>query len=404
LEAPLAVTDPWQTRSNALAFGRLDVDEDGLMDLVRANDTFSVAWARNTLAAPGGVLQRCSPDRDCLFDERRFAPGLDAWGSYMGIGNLSVAGLGEVLYLTDAGPNRAIRFDDEWTGEDHAGGGALGQGYTTNLLGERTEFLRFSWGVVVDDFNADGLDDLFVTNGGIFSGPFLENQVPGSHEDALLIQASDGTFSDVSESVGVVGRGSEDSLLSDSAYLARGALKVDFDLDGQLEIIEAARRGQTRLYTVVEAREPVRCTLLPRPTVANGAGFGFAVYTASSGWRRWDIAGQYWTAAPPNSLVAPERTGVLRFPSGFELPFDCGEGAGPLRLEEPDWLRVSVGSEIVVRLEGVTPASVEISVDGGPAVLLSLGDDGAYRHSAGIPESSVMLRLNGRWIARDWFL
>ncbi len=399
-----APTNPWRIRSNTLGLGRLDVNRDGLIDLIRANDTFSVYWARNTIAPPGGVLERCAPDSSCFFTEHRFASDVEAWGSYMGIGNVCLEGVGEVLYLSDAGQNRAVRFDAEWEASDYAGSGEFGQASTTDSFGMMTDSLRFSWGVVVDDFNADGLDDVFVTNGGIVRGAFQESQAPEQHEDALLLQAADGTFVDAAGEVGITRRGPADSIVDGSAYLARGALKVDLDLDGYLDIVEAAKQGETRVYSVVEDREPHRCTLTPRSSVVTGAGFGYEVFTELRGWRRWDVAGQYWVAAAPDSLVAPARHGTFRFPSGYEMPFDCGDSAGPIELSEPDWLTVSLGDEVSVRFSEVEPGIVEASVDSRSPVALSRGEDGGYFYLGAPPENSFVLRLDGRWVARNWLL
>lgn len=401
VEGLLRPSDPWLSRANALAIGRWDVDGDGLVDLVRANDTFTVPWSVNTLSPPGGVLQACPPTQDCLFEEHRFGEGLEAWGSFMGIANVNIDGLGEVVYLTDAGPNRAVLFADDWTPECVTSPG-MEEGYTTDAEGTTTELLRFSWGVIVDDFNLDGRDDLFVANGGIMAGPHLESQSPAAHEDALLIQLPGGDFSDVGSEHGVLPRGPADSL-TDDAYRPRGAIKADLDLDGRLEIIEGARGGETRMYRVVEDGEPRRCTIRLRPTVVSSAGFGYAVETAGRGWRRWDVDGQYWLAAPPDSVVAPARTGRVRFPSGYVMPFECDGPVGPTVLE-PEWIEVANGADVRVEIARTDVESVQASVDGHEPVALELAEDGSWSLAVESPPRSLFIQLNGSWIGRDWAL
>ncbi len=389
-----------------LTVGLIDVDRDGLIDIVRANDTLSSPDVRNILEEPGGVAFRCRPDERCRYREQRFAEGVSAWGSYMGVGAIFVEGIGELLYLTDLGPNRAFRYV-EGAFEDVAIERGLDVAFATEVTGEPTDRYLFSWSALVDDFDHDGDDDIYVTNG----APEGARAYGSAYEDSLLVQRADGTFEDEAAARGVTRRGFEDSL-DGAPYSARGAAKVDFDLDGQLDIVEVAEGGRVRFYTVVTADvRATWCTLDPRPRLAPGHGYGFEIAGPDGRFRRRDTQGEVpmWL---PRTLLSSASRGRLRFPSGATVAFDCGSGFGPVRVDEPEWLRVDIdGNTVLIEIDWsawggpIEPVAAAVSL-ASPRLTEVLSatteDEATYRVEARADALQAMVRIGDRWVGR-WF-
>ncbi len=393
---PDDVTEGWLRAANTLAFGVLDIDLDGLLDLLYVVDTFSNASNRNVLLDPGGPQLRCSPLAECVFEDERFLPDSSAWGSFMGVGNVAIEPGFDAVYITDWGPNRLI----EWAGGDSADRAAMqGAG-----LADRGRHDLFSWGVVVDDFDLDGTDDLYVSQGGI---DVFGDEVTARHRDMFLLQGSDGRFFEVGEVAGIPPN--DDVVDGLRPYFqSRAALKADFDADGRLEILVLAYAGVHRLLTEIRP-EPGRCTLIPRSHTVPAVGYGFGVRNdGEPRFARRDVQGQLQSSASPH-IVASAARGVLRFPSGAEIDFDCGDGHGPVEVEEPEWIRLSpTGAEVAVEVSAPwwpSPLVLEAAVrhDDGSVVRVRPRweeDVDRYVFPIGPDAVDVMLRIETRWVGR----
>ncbi|MBM66348.1 MAG: hypothetical protein CMH55_08960 [Myxococcales bacterium] len=354
---------PLYDDGSALGLGGLDVNDDGLPDLLVAND------------------------------------------SLMGIGALVVEGEGEVIYVSDEGPNKAVRFD--------AQGRAIQRGEDLGLdLPMVDGFPLFAWGIVVDDFNRDGRDDVYLAQGSLPPPPGIDTIVWSLHYDALLLQQEDGPFLEASAEVGLSAHGSDDSLNPRHAYSSRGAAKVDLDSDGYLEILTMAYEGLPRIHSEVPTLQvhPPRCTLIPKPSLVPSFGTGYAIKaTDGTTWRRWDLQGQLRLGASPY-ILSPYSSGRLRFPSGAILSFDCEGRQGPEVIEEPtDWIKLRRSNG---RLEfqfqapwlaGGIPGRLHVAVrnEGGVARSFRITPDGRrFPVAVRADDRAVMAQIDGRWVPR----
>jgi hypothetical protein len=179
--------------------------------------------------------------------------------------------------------------------------------------------------------------------------------------------------------------------------------------DGWLDILTTGLTGVAKLHVEQPTTDngPSRCTLRPIHTIAPSMGHGIGV--AAEGSDRFhyrDIQGQIrWGTSP--WVLTSARRGVVRFPSGAEVVYHCGESNGPIDVREPEWIdlarignRVEIGLEMPWREGDVT---LEVVVDGASVAVQS---NGSRRWTAEVgPEPvSLMLRIAGAWVPRRWDL
>ena len=377
---------------NTLALGAYDVDQNGLMDIAIVNDTFSSPNRRITSTPPGGMLIRCAPQDTCQFSSRSWVQGNERWGSFMGFGVVEVDGAAH-LVLSDNGPARLIDVrSNEWIDRAPEVGFAV--------FPVRPPRYQFSWGVVVEDFDNNGLDDALLTHGMVVSDApdavFLE------HSDLLLMQRHGGAFVAASELVGIEPSRHELGA-TQRPYSARGATLVDFDRDGSPEILEMPLEGYPRLYrTAIEDR----CTILAQSPYTPTVGYGIGVGESSSTIRHRAVQGQQRLGAAP-SVIGPS-TGVVEFPSGTIVTYECAE-SGNVSVREPEWLTLRRdGDTIIVDVDLAYRDPIEDAVfavrdDEGNVVVHTpeIAEDGAVC-PVNADARWVMVQLNGRWVQR-WF-
>lgn len=392
-----------------LALGLVDINDNGLLDVVLANDAFSTLFRRNQFHEQGYAAIRCSPTEACTWRWLPVGSGTTGWGAFMGVGTIRVDDE-DWIYLTDWGPNRLVR----WTGE-----GLVSESVPRLAdLGRRGGTLLFAWGVQVDDFSGNGLDDILVTQGAV---PGAERVEFMAHRDTLLVQLGDGTFRSHDESAGLLLPSRDRSGHPEQPTSSRNTIRADVTGGGFIDHLVGNLHGPLTFYRQVNTddQQPVRaCTLRPSPSVVPAHASGYAIAEHDSReFRVRDSQGQM-RAAPPGTILSRHTRGVLRFPSGWETPFTCVPGDGPVDLVEPDWLAVSTfdgGLQIVFRewpshrsppeevtafvreAEGLTTTVIDLSPASDAGLQWTAPHDALPANAA-----RIMLRLDGRYVARWW--
>ena len=324
---------------NSLAFGAWDRNADGLMDVALVNDTFSYPGRVHTESPAGGLLERCAPTQSCAYRLLAWLPNERRWGSYMGFGVVSLDGLGDHMILSDQGPTRLIDpSGPEWFDRAERVGFGIELGQTG---------FNFSWGVVVDDFDDNGLDDVFVTQGMVTDPlPNLPQRF-GEHIDLLYLQRPGGSFVPMGENAGIDPCHRRPHARAAWRTLPGAAAKVDLDLDGSLEIVELPFEGNIRVYATATSD---RCSIDPVPAYTPVVGYGIGVGESVDRIRHRDVQGQQRLGLP--RFVSGPRSGFVEFPSGAIVPYEC-DRAGPTVVEEPNWISMwRDGDDLVVELEG----------------------------------------------------
>lgn len=377
--------------SMTLAAALDDLNDDGLLDLITINDVFSPPGAAFTLAGPGGIRVRCAPDMPCDWVEERFIGGLDAWGSFMGIARVDVAGRA-MHYITDYGPNLWVDLSMPAPRADEAAAAGV-------ALDDESRPWRYGWSAVPGDFDGDGRDDLFVTQGAV---PGRSEANYQNHFDAVFAQTDDGQLVPLVTSVGL------QALRVDEGYdeSHRGAWRADLDGDGRLEMLVGVHMGPPVVYAIDDGADPAWCTLVPRPRYVPTWGYGDHATRPDGTLERARIQGQTRFVVP-RSLVTRSRAGQVVFASGASVPFECDPG-DTVEIVEPDWLsleRTEAGVRVHVSAEAgfAADAAVELALrSDGATDVVAAGTVDAPRAVPVDRDAEVMIRIEGRWVARWW--
>ncbi len=384
---------------STLALGAADLDDDGLLDLL-VNEDEGTAIPELFLSGqidPGGIYLRCPPDTSCGFEPYRLAEPQMAAGGYMGSGVMILEGLGEVTYFSNTGNNRMVQVRPGRSARDFAQRSRTQMGY----IGQD---MMFSWGVAVDDYNRDGRDDFMLNQGAVWL-PSVDTHA--THFDALFLQTDDGRFNLHSADRGLAPFTHADSRTEQRVYSSRGLIKVDLDGDGTLEFLSGGKEGAPRLHREVltTAEHTPRCTIIPKARYAPAFGVGHALVPPEGGLaRQWDSQGQLRSGTSP-FVVSPWSRAAIRFPSGAVVPFDCEQTAGPILVEEPDWLTLQRGEQgWLVQISDLGPAGSVSALSDHERSLVAGEEIAAGQWRVPLPESTqaVMIRLGDRWIPRWW--
>jgi len=385
-----------EVASITLGTGVVDLDADGLLDIVAVVDTLSTPRGRNTLLPPGGTRIRCAPDEDCSWVERRMFDSPEAWGSFMGLTPWRLDGE-EVFYLTDFGPNRTVDLGADER-EDQAAR------IRSDLYDDASLFFAFSWSAIPGDFDGDGDDDLYVTQGSL---PPLPASHFGRHYDALLTQTA-GRMIPLSLSVGIPLHADDADALTAGSWSHRAGWRADLDGDGILELVFSVWQGAPRIVRVVDDEGPAWCTLEPQPRYVPTWGYGDHVVAPDGTLERARVQGQTRFAVP-TSVVSRHRAASLRFASGATVPWTCEPG-DRVPVVEPEWIFIEPGegTALTVRITSDgghapgTPVRVAVRAADGSVEIVDAGSVDAPVAIAAEADAAVLVQIGGRWVGR-WF-
>ncbi len=413
-------------RTNTLAMAPIDYNDDGLLDIIVANDTYSNPVDRNTSRDPGGLFIRCGIGEGCGLRRVFAAPDDTRFASFMGIATPWVEGSGQAVYFTDWGPNRLMYFDGEDPVDISEPSGAAMEPQLSNVF-------SFSWGAIAEDFNFDGIDDLFVTEGHMALRSHSTRHPGAAVEyfeevrDSVLLQDSEGSFRRYNSEVGIsppsyddsgaaefwgaagIPKASSGSLAPPSgtnmwASASRGAARVDFDHDGRLDLLTISFIGRPRVHTDIRPDVPHRCTVIPHPRYAPSNGGGYGISRGDGPIRFRHVQGQM-QLGHPYQLLAPGGSGRLRFPSGAVVAYACSADDPVVDVHEPDWISLLYADDmlsVAIDAAWLNSPSLECTFNIPEAASQTL-PCGA---SVAVPEGavSVMIRIDGRWFPRQFEL
>ena len=162
----------------------------------------------------------------------------DGWKSFMiwGMGiasrDLTGDGLPEV-YLSSMGDQKLQLRDTDNSGPSYSEA-KFDRGITAHrpYIGDEGR-PSTGWHVAFGDIQNDGLDDIFVAKGNVEQMPTAAMKDPNN----LLIQHADGVFHEAGDIAGIA-----------TTDRSRGAVLVDFNLDGLLDLAVNNRRATIEIY------------------------------------------------------------------------------------------------------------------------------------------------------------
>ena len=186
-----------QPEGSTLALGAADLNDDGLIELMVSQDSIPLPGDWQT--HPGGIHRRCQPNQDCHFESYPLEQGDAGLRNLMGSGVLHLEGYGEFVYYSDIDVNQLVQMTSE-----PAYNRSLEFGAALDRAGANDMVESYSWGVVIDDFDRDGHDDIFVARGSLVPHPAYDYTV---HWDALLLQRPGQLFDVHSDDIGITPSG-----------------------------------------------------------------------------------------------------------------------------------------------------------------------------------------------------
>ena len=295
-----------------------DLDADGLLDLFVGNYVEFRVAIHKTCSSPQGLIDYCGPKayRDeanrvlrnlggGIFEDRTFRLGIaDLKRPTLGTvaADLDGNGTTDIYVANDQSPNALLLNED--------GASLLDDAVLAGAAVDAEGQPEASMGVLAEDFNGDGLVDLFMTH--------LQHQT-----NTLYLNEGDGIWDDRTRRSGL----GQPSFV----YTGFGAAALDYDLDGELDIY-----------------------------VANGA-----VKRIEEQLR----TGDPHPLKQPNQLFRGLGNGRFEEVSGFEQPAVSEVGRGVARGDldndgDPDLVVVNNGGPVRVLInEGAPDARAWVGVD-----------------------------------------
>ena len=200
--------------SAAHSAGFLDYDNDHDLDIVVVNESFDnsqdefkpmTLWRNDGSDGAGGWI----------YTEVGVAAGVDHVGHPMGLAIGDYDGNGWLDFsVSDAGPNHLYRNNGDNTFTDVGVDAGIDR---AKIVGAEGGGMQISWGVSMQDFNGDGLQDLYVAAGR------CNNNIGTFQPNPLFTNLNGASFADV-------------SLLSGADGPGRGHTTASADFDGDLDV------------------------------------------------------------------------------------------------------------------------------------------------------------------------
>ncbi|HEX7490464.1 MAG TPA: FG-GAP-like repeat-containing protein [Candidatus Limnocylindrales bacterium] len=162
----------------------------------------------------------------------------DGWQSVqiegMGIAGYDLTGTGRQDYFLTSQADCKLEELTGGPGRPEYQSVALAHGVTATRPGVGGDILpSTSWHPEFQDLNNDGLIDLLVTKG----NPSMVPEYASHDPSDLFLGQPDGTFVDAAETAGIV-----------TYDRGRGAAMADFNLDGQLDLVEMFYQAPARIW------------------------------------------------------------------------------------------------------------------------------------------------------------
>jgi hypothetical protein len=256
------VADP---TSKSLGVAVLDFDGDGWPDIFVANDTQPNKLYRN--------------NRDGTFSE----VGLKAGVAYNEDG-IARAGMGvdAADYDRSGRPDLLIgNFSNEMLALYHNEGNGLFIDEAPRSTVGRASLLSLTFGAFFFDYDLDGWLDIFAANGHIDEQiGRVQPKVQFEQPPLLLRNAGRGRFENVTASLGAA---------FNRRIVARGAAHVDYDRDGDLDVVVSTNHGPAHLFRNDGGNRNAWIAVRTRGVASNRDGIGAVVRVESASGTQWQM-------------------------------------------------------------------------------------------------------------------
>lgn len=184
----------------------------------------------------------------------------------------------------------------------------------------RASLLSVTWATFFFDYDLDGFQDIFAANGGTDESQVRDARARLSQPPLLLRNRRDGTFDDVSATLGAY---------FTRPMMARGAAYADFDGDGDLDIAVSTLNGPARLFRNDGGNHHRWLRVRTVGSRSNRSGIGAVVRVTSASGTQWQLVHSGSSYASQSELTLTFGLGedprvsrvVVEWPSGSTQTF-----------------------------------------------------------------------------------
>ncbi|MBI3403298.1 MAG: CRTAC1 family protein [Acidobacteria bacterium] len=184
----------------------------------------------------------------------------------------------------------------------------------------RASLLSVTWAAFFFDFDLDGWPDIFAANGGTDESQVRDARARLSQRPLLLRNKGNGTFDDVSASLGAA---------FNRPMMARGAAYADFDGDGDLDVAVSTLNGAAHLFRNDGGNRHNWLRVRLAGTRSNRSALGAVVRVTSASGAQWQMVHSGSSYASQSELTLTFGLGldsrvsrvVVEWPSGITQTF-----------------------------------------------------------------------------------
>ena len=171
-------------------------------------------------------------------------------------------------------------FLNEMLGLYHNENGALFRDVSPRSEVGRSSLLAVTWATFFFDADLDGFLDIFTANGGTDESQGRDARARISQAPLLLRNRGNGTFENITASLGQA---------FNKPVMGRGAAYLDFDGDGDLDLVTTALGGPAVLFRNNNAGSNKWLRVQAAGTKSNRSGIGAVVRVTSASGTQWQM-------------------------------------------------------------------------------------------------------------------
>ena len=180
----------------------------------------------------------------------------------------------------------------------------------------RASLLNVTWAVFFLDYDLDGFLDIFAANGGTDESQAMDSRARLSQRPLLLRNRANGTFENVTAALGAA---------FNRPIMGRGAAYLDFDGDGDLDVVVATLAGPAYLFRNDGGNRRNWLRVRTIGSQSNRSGLGAVVRVTSASGTQWQTVHSGSSYASQSELALTFGLGADPRVSALEVQWPAGK-------------------------------------------------------------------------------